>query len=36
VFAALRDAFKAAAEHGGTVMAITVSNACPGQHQVQG
>ncbi|MBM4431484.1 MAG: hypothetical protein FJ026_14240 [Chloroflexi bacterium] len=29
VFAALRDAFQAAAEYGGTVMAITVSNACP-------
>ena len=29
VFAALRDAFDAAAEHGGTVMVATVSNACP-------
>jgi microcompartment protein CcmL/EutN len=29
VFAALRHAFDAAAEHGGTVMVATVSNACP-------
>ncbi len=29
VFAALRDAFRAASEHGGTVMVVTVSNACP-------
>jgi uncharacterized protein YqgV (UPF0045/DUF77 family) len=29
VFEALRDAFQAAAAHGGTVMAFTVSNACP-------
>jgi uncharacterized protein YqgV (UPF0045/DUF77 family) len=29
VFAALRDAFQAAAEYGGTVMQVTVSNACP-------
>ena len=29
VFAALHDAFQAAAEHGSTVMTITVSNACP-------
>jgi uncharacterized protein YqgV (UPF0045/DUF77 family) len=35
VFAALRDAFAAASEHGGTVMVVTVSNACPRQHQTQ-
>ena len=29
VFAALHDAFQAAAERGATVMVITVSNACP-------
>jgi uncharacterized protein YqgV (UPF0045/DUF77 family) len=29
VFAALRDAFQAAAERGATVMVVTVSNACP-------
>jgi uncharacterized protein YqgV (UPF0045/DUF77 family) len=29
VFAALRDAFLAASAHGGTVMAVTVSNCCP-------
>ena len=29
VFAALRDAFQAAAQFGGTVMTITISNACP-------
>ncbi len=29
VFAALRDAFGAAAQYGGTVMVMTVSNACP-------
>lgn len=29
VFAALRDGFRAASSHGGTVMVITVSNACP-------
>ncbi len=29
VFAALRDAFQAAARHGSTVMVVTVSNACP-------
>jgi len=29
VFAALRDAFQAAAEHGSTVMVVTLSNACP-------
>ncbi len=29
VFEALRDAFQAAAAHGGTVMVCTVSNACP-------
>jgi len=29
VFAALCDAFQAAAEYGGTVMQVTVSNACP-------
>jgi uncharacterized protein YqgV (UPF0045/DUF77 family) len=28
VFAALRDAFQAAAEFGATVMVVTVSNAC--------
>ena len=39
VFAALRDAYQAAAEYGGTVMVITVSNACPptaGQKAVAG
>lgn len=29
LFAALRDAFDAAAAHGGVVMTVTVSNACP-------
>jgi len=29
IFAALRDAFRAAAARGQAVMAITVSNACP-------
>ena len=29
VFAALGDAFNAAAQYGGTVMVVTVSNACP-------
>ena len=29
VFAALRDAFAAAAEHGPAVLQVTVSNACP-------
>ena len=29
VFAALRDAFQAAAQFGGTVMTVTISNACP-------
>lgn len=29
VFAALRDAFEAAAEQGATVMVVTVANACP-------
>ncbi|HUT20860.1 MAG TPA: YkoF family thiamine/hydroxymethylpyrimidine-binding protein [Anaerolineae bacterium] len=29
VFAALHDAFQAAAQFGGTVMTITISNACP-------
>jgi uncharacterized protein YqgV (UPF0045/DUF77 family) len=29
VFEALRDAFQTAAAHGGTVMVLTVSNACP-------
>ncbi len=29
VFAALRDGFRAASAHGGTVMVVTVSNACP-------
>jgi uncharacterized protein YqgV (UPF0045/DUF77 family) len=29
VFAALRDAFQAASEFGGTVMVVTVSNCCP-------
>ena len=29
VFAALRDAFEAAARYGGTVMTCTISNACP-------
>ena len=29
VFAALRDAFQAAAQFGGMVMTITISNACP-------
>jgi uncharacterized protein YqgV (UPF0045/DUF77 family) len=29
VFAALRDAFQAAAEQGAAVMVVTVSNACP-------
>ena len=29
VFAALRDAFAAAATHGGAVLQVTVSNACP-------
>ncbi len=29
VFAALRDAFRAAAAHGGVVMTVSVSNACP-------
>ncbi len=29
VFAALRDAFEAACDYGGTVMVITVSNVCP-------
>ncbi len=28
VFAALRDAFQAAAKYGGAVMVVTVSNAC--------
>jgi uncharacterized protein YqgV (UPF0045/DUF77 family) len=29
VFAALQEAFCRAAEHGDTVMAVTLSNACP-------
>ena len=29
VFAALRDAFQASAKFGGTVMTVTISNACP-------
>jgi uncharacterized protein YqgV (UPF0045/DUF77 family) len=29
VFAALRDAFRAAAASGGVVMTVSVSNACP-------
>jgi uncharacterized protein YqgV (UPF0045/DUF77 family) len=29
VFAALRDAFRAAAAKGGVVMTVSVSNACP-------
>lgn len=29
VFAALQEAFASATQHGGAVMAITVSNACP-------
>mgnify|MGYP001820996264 CR=1 FL=1 len=29
VFAALEDAFHQATEHGDTVMAVTLSNACP-------
>jgi len=29
IFVALRDAFQAAAQFGGTVMTVTVSNACP-------
>jgi uncharacterized protein YqgV (UPF0045/DUF77 family) len=29
VFHALRDGFQAAAEFGGTVMTVTISNACP-------
>jgi uncharacterized protein YqgV (UPF0045/DUF77 family) len=29
VFAALRGAFDAAAQHGGVVLVVTVSNACP-------
>ena len=29
VFAALREAFQAAAQFGGTVMTVTISNACP-------
>jgi len=29
VFAALRDAFQAAAKYGSTVMVVTLSNACP-------
>ena len=29
LFAALRDAFHQASEHGDTVMAVTLSNACP-------
>lgn len=29
VFAALRDAFQAAAAYGGVVMTVAVSNACP-------
>jgi uncharacterized protein YqgV (UPF0045/DUF77 family) len=32
VFAGLRDAFEAACEYGGTVMVITVSNACPARQ----
>lgn len=29
VFSALREAFRAACAHGGTVMTVTLSNACP-------
>ncbi len=29
VFAALQDGFRRAAERGGTVMVVTLSNACP-------
>lgn len=29
VFAALQDAFRTAAAHGGVVMTVSVSNACP-------
>jgi uncharacterized protein YqgV (UPF0045/DUF77 family) len=29
VFEGLRDAFRRATEHGDTVMAVTISNACP-------
>ena len=29
VFAALREGFRRAAERGGTVMVVTLSNACP-------
>jgi uncharacterized protein YqgV (UPF0045/DUF77 family) len=33
VFAALQDAFAAAAEHGGVAMTVTVSNACPAPYR---
>ncbi len=36
LFAALRDGFAAACEHGGTVMVVTLSNACPRQYERQG
>ena len=35
VFAALRDGFGAASDQGGTVMVITVSNACPTSGSTQ-
>jgi uncharacterized protein YqgV (UPF0045/DUF77 family) len=35
-FAALRDAFQAAAALGGVVMTITVSNACPAPPRGEG
>jgi uncharacterized protein YqgV (UPF0045/DUF77 family) len=33
LFAALRDAFHQAAERGDTVMAVTLSNACPSPEE---
>jgi len=36
VFSALQEAFRAACAHGGTVMTVTLSNACPAVgHGVQ-
>jgi uncharacterized protein YqgV (UPF0045/DUF77 family) len=33
VFAALEEAFRRASEHGDTVMAVTLSNACPSPEE---
>lgn len=36
LFAGLHKAFRAAAEHGDTVMVVTLSNACPCRDQAPG